>query len=138
MASSSSPPSFRKIKHQVFLSFRGEDTRNTFLYHLYEALRRKGVEPYVDFNQHPRGADISDALVRAIQDSMISAIVFSQNYASSSWCLEELSHIMECRQSKNQLVLPIFYHVHPSHLRNQTGKFQKLLLIIRKTGQTKL
>ncbi|XWS30848.1 hypothetical protein CRYUN_Cryun23aG0026300 [Craigia yunnanensis] len=123
--SSSTSASFRQPKHEVFLSFRGEDTRNNFLYHLYEALRRKGIGAFADFKELPRGEEISHALLKAIEDSMISTIVFSQNYANSLWCLEELSKIMECRNSRGLLVIPIFYHVNPSDIRKQTGSFGK-------------
>ena len=124
-SSSSASASFRQPKHEVFLSFRGEDTRNNFLYHLYEAFRRKRIGAYADFKELPRGEDISHALLKAIEDSMISIIVFSQNYVTSSCCLEELSKIMECWHSRAQLVVPIFYHVNPSDIRNQTGSFAK-------------
>ncbi|OMO53323.1 hypothetical protein COLO4_36775 [Corchorus olitorius] len=125
---SSSSNSSLQLKHEVFLSFRSEDTRNNFLYHLYEALRARGVGTYVDFKQLPRGDEISPSLLRAIDESMISAIVFSENYATSSWCLEELAHIMDCRRSRGQLVVPIFYHVNPSDVRKQTGSYGKALI----------
>lgn len=126
MAPSLSPfATARQPKHEVFLSFRGEDTRNNFLYHLFEALRRKGIGVYADFNELPRGEDISHTLLKAIEESMISTIVFSQNYATSSCCLEELSMVMKCRHTRGQLVVPIFYHVNPSDIRKQTGSFGK-------------
>ena len=53
---------------------------------------------------------------------MILIVVFSENYASSSWCLDELVKILECRNNR-QLVLPIFYKVDPSEIRKQKGKF---------------
>ncbi|XVE78614.1 hypothetical protein DITRI_Ditri13aG0160300 [Diplodiscus trichospermus] len=56
---------------------------------------------------------------------MISAIIFSENFAASSWCREEVSKIMECRGKRGQLVVPIFYHVNPSDIRKQTGNFGK-------------
>ena len=56
---------------------------------------------------------------------MMSIIVFSENYASSNWCLDELAKIIECM--KNKLVLPIFYKVDPSKVRNQQGKFGEAL-----------
>ncbi|EOY03844.1 Leucine-rich repeat-containing protein, putative [Theobroma cacao] len=125
MASLSSPSSSRPVKHQVFLSFRGEDTRNNFLAYLDQALQRKGIGTYIDSKELPRGEEISSALLKAIQESTISAIVFSKNYASSSWCLEELSKIIEFKDTKGLLVVPIFYHVDPSDVRKQTGSFQQ-------------
>ncbi|XP_022771868.1 TMV resistance protein N-like [Durio zibethinus] len=126
MAFSSSASAFlTQAKHHVFLSFRGEDTRNTFLSHLYEALKGKGIGAYADFKELPRGEEISSALLEAIEKSMISVIVFSQKYATSSWCLDELSKIMECRDSRGQLVVPIFYHVNPSDIRKLKGSFEE-------------
>ncbi|XP_017974525.1 PREDICTED: LOW QUALITY PROTEIN: disease resistance protein RPP4 [Theobroma cacao] len=78
--------------------------------------------------------EISPALLKAIQESMISAIVFSENYASSSWCLEELSKIMEFKHTKVLLVVPIFYHVDPSDIRKQTGSFQQAFAEDEKNG----
>ncbi|KAM1478639.1 hypothetical protein ACFX2I_026035 [Malus domestica] len=42
-------------------------------------------------------------------------------YADSSWYLDELVKIMECRDKLGRHVLPIFYHVDPSHVRKQDG-----------------
>ena len=54
---------------------------------------------------------------------MISVVVFSENYANSSWCLEELVHILKCRRQYGQQVVPIFYKVDPSHVRKQQGSY---------------
>ncbi|XP_008245069.1 PREDICTED: TMV resistance protein N-like [Prunus mume] len=115
-SSSSSP-------YDVFLSFRGEDTRTNFTDHLRNALVGKGIHTFIDDDELPRGEEIAPALIKAIEDSRISLIVFSENYASSRWCLDELVEILRCKQSKQQIVWPIFYRVNPSHVRNQTNKF---------------
>ncbi|XP_048428641.1 disease resistance protein RPV1-like [Pyrus x bretschneideri] len=109
-------------RYDVFLSFRGEDTRFTFTDHLYQALVRNGINTFID-RHLVRGEEISPAFLKAIEDSRISVIVFSENYASSRWCLDELVHIRECRQSRQQIVWPVFYKVDPSHVRNQTSSF---------------
>ncbi|GKG47411.1 Toll/interleukin-1 receptor domain-containing protein [Tanacetum coccineum] len=44
-STSSDPKSF---KYDVFLSFRGEDTRHNFVSHLYKALEQQGVLTYKD------------------------------------------------------------------------------------------
>ena len=114
-------------KYAVFLSFRGEDTRNNFTSHLYKALDQKGIETFMDDKKLRTGEEISPILVGAIQRSRCSIIVLSENYASSKWCLEELVEILECKRTKNQRVVPIFYNVDPSHVRNQIGSFGEAL-----------
>ena len=103
-------------KYDVFLSFRGEDTRRNFTSHLYEALMQKKIETYID-NQLEKGDAISPALIKAIEDSLVYIVVFSENYASSKWCLGELSKIVECKKVQGQIVIPIFYDIDPSHVR---------------------
>ncbi|XP_059654913.1 disease resistance protein RPV1-like [Cornus florida] len=61
--------------------------------------------------------------MKAIQESRISIIVFSKNYASSRWCLDELLIILEHKKTVGHMILPVFYHVDPSHVRNQSGSF---------------
>ncbi|XP_052305326.1 disease resistance protein RUN1 isoform X2 [Populus trichocarpa] len=110
--------------YDVFLSFRGEDTRKTFTDHLYSALVQAGIHAFRDDDDLPRGEEISDHLLRAIQESKISIVVFSKGYASSRWCLNELVEILECKNRKTgQIVLPIFYHIDPSDVRKQNGSF---------------
>ncbi|CAL2238364.1 unnamed protein product [Prunus armeniaca] len=124
----SSSPSSSSFTHDsswtydVFLSFRGEDTRTNFTDHLYKALCDKGIYTFID-GELVRGEEISPALVKAIEESRISLIVFSENYASSRWCLDELVQILQCKESKQQIVLPIFYKVDPSDVRKQTNSF---------------
>ncbi|CAN6563529.1 unnamed protein product [Malus baccata var. baccata] len=118
-SSFSSPPSW---KYDVFLSFRGEDTRTNFTDHFYKALDGKAITTFID-HQLKRGEEISQALLEAIEESRISIIIFSKNYASSRWCLEELVRILECRKSRQQIVLPVFYKVDPSDVRKQTSSF---------------
>nr|XP_034924703.1 disease resistance protein RUN1-like [Populus alba] len=110
------------IKHDVFLSFSEQDTLAGFTSHLHAALKRKQILTFVD-DQHVRGDEISASLLRTIEEAKLSVIVFSENYASSKWCLEELVKIFECRKNNGQIVIPVFYKVDPSHVRNQTGSF---------------
>ncbi|XP_019151935.1 PREDICTED: TMV resistance protein N-like [Ipomoea nil] len=53
----------------------------------------------------------------------MAVVVFSEHYADSTWCLEELVKIMECMEVKGQMVVPIFYGVDPSMVRKQKGKY---------------
>ena len=107
-------------KYDVFVSFRGEDTRDNFTSHLYSALCRQNIQTFID-DQLNRGDEISESLVNAIEVSHISVIIFSESYASSRWCLDELVKILECKKEYAQIVIPVFYRVDPSDVRNQTG-----------------
>jgi deoxyribodipyrimidine photolyase len=117
--SASSSSSSSSSRWDVFLSFRGEDTRANFTAHLYEALRRNGINTFMDTKLRS-GDEISPALLKAIEESEISIIVFSKNYASSRWCLDELIKILDSRKTRDQRVLPLFYDVTPAEVRHQT------------------
>ena len=121
MASTSSPttPSW---KHDVFLSFRGTDTRNSFTSHLYDALQRKQIDAYID-NKLDGGEKIEPALLEKIEDSYISVVIFSENYADSTFCLRELSKIHACMKTKRQMVLPVFHQLDPSQVQNLNGRY---------------
>ncbi|XP_039687948.1 disease resistance protein RPV1-like [Medicago truncatula] len=112
-------------KYDVFLSFRGEDTRRNFTCHLYDARSRKKVETFIDNNELQKGDKISPALIRAIEESHVSIVIFSENYASSKWCLNELKKILECKKYMVQIVIPVFYNIDPSHVRKQTGSYKQ-------------
>jgi DNA replication protein DnaC len=110
---------------QMFLSFRGEDTRFSFTGFLYQALRQGGFKTFIDDEGLQTGDQIACSLKDAIETSRLSIVVLSENYANSAWCLDELVKIFECAELKNQLVWPIFYKVDPSdirHLRKSYGK----------------
>ncbi|KAF5469701.1 hypothetical protein F2P56_013750 [Juglans regia] len=128
ISSSSSSSVTSPWLYDVFLSFRGEDTCDTFIAHLYHALIQKGIRTFIDDDEVKRGDEISTKLLPAIEDSRISIIVLSKNYASSTWCLDELVKILECKKSKQQIVLPVFYHVDLSDVRHQRKSFGKALV----------
>ncbi|XP_050917696.1 disease resistance protein Roq1 [Lathyrus oleraceus] len=107
----------------VFLSFRGCDTRYGFTGNLYRALSDSGVRTFLDDRELQGGDEIKTSLSKAIEDSRIAILVFSLNYASSSFCLDELVHIIQHFTQNNRLVLPVFYGVDPSALRHQIGSY---------------
>ena len=113
----SSSNSIQSYRYDVFISFRGVDTRNTFVDHLYGHLVRKGIFVFKDDNQLQKGESISPQLLQAIQRSRVCIIVFSKDYASSTWCLDEMATIANCRAEFKQAIFPVFYDVDPSHVR---------------------
>ncbi|KAG7969826.1 hypothetical protein I3843_07G051900 [Carya illinoinensis] len=127
-ASSSLPPSSSTSPrpqwvYDVFLNFHGKDTRKSFTDHLYTALEKKGIITFKDDEKLERGKYISHELLKAIHESMYAIPIISKNYASSRWCLTELAQILKCMRETGLTVLPVFYHVDPFEVRNQTGAF---------------
>ncbi|KAG5036963.1 hypothetical protein JHK86_017803 [Glycine max] len=121
MGSSSTLTSGRLWSNHVFLSFRGDDTRKGFTHNLFASLERRGIKAYRDDHDLERGKVISVELIEAIEESMFALIILSSNYASSTWCLDELQKILECKKE----VFPIFLGVDPSDVRHQRGSFAK-------------
>ncbi|XP_061342973.1 TMV resistance protein N-like [Gastrolobium bilobum] len=110
-------------EYDVFLSFRGEDTRTDFTGNLYSALSQRGVLTFIDDDGLQKGEEITPSLFHAIQKSRMAIIVFSKNYASSSFCLNELVQILECYTKQKMWIWPVFYDVDPSEVRHQTGSY---------------
>ncbi|XP_062018817.1 toll/interleukin-1 receptor-like protein [Rosa rugosa] len=121
MADPSSSNTTSAWTYHVFLSFRGEDTRKTFTDHLYTAFVNAGLRIFRDDEEIERGEEIKPELQKAIQQSRCSVIVLSKDYASSGWCLDELVMILERKKISDHVVLPVFYDIEPSDVRNQTG-----------------
>ncbi|XP_047321221.1 disease resistance protein RUN1-like [Impatiens glandulifera] len=131
-----------KLRWDFFLSFRGEDMRNGFTDDLYDELLARDVRVFRDDDRGMKQGDqISPSFLAAIKESAAAITIISPRYvrpnfnssnlapstnydcityyASSGWCLEELSTIRDC----GILILPVFYKVEPSDVRRQNGTF---------------
>ncbi|XP_004295918.1 PREDICTED: disease resistance protein At4g27190-like [Fragaria vesca subsp. vesca] len=120
-AESPAPPR----KYDVFLSFRGEDTRRTIVPYIYHDLQKREIETFMDESGLIRGTYISPSLITAIKESRLAIVVLSPNYANSTWCLDELTMIIQCMEEKAATVIPIFYDVIPSDVRHQRGSYAR-------------
>ncbi|GKA96971.1 NB-ARC domains-containing protein [Tanacetum coccineum] len=112
-------------KYDVFVSFRGEDIRKNFMDHLFNDFKQKGIHAFRDVNGLPKGEEISRHLYEAIEESRFLVVVFSKNYASSTWCLRELVKILKCKQIENPKyeVRVIFYDAKPEVVRKQKRSY---------------
>ncbi|CAI0413026.1 unnamed protein product [Linum tenue] len=121
----SSPQSLPWGEYEVFLNFRGPDTRYQITDILYRFLVNLKIRTFKDDDELRKGEGIWPNLVKAIEQSKIYVPIFSKNYADSKWCLRELAAIVE-HQERNQgcIILPIFYMVDPRDVRQQTGPYQ--------------
>ncbi|KAL3739441.1 hypothetical protein ACJRO7_020804 [Eucalyptus globulus] len=113
---------------EVFLSFRGPDTRLNFTDCLYHSLDKAGIRVFRDDENIRKGKKIEGELLRVIESSKIYLPVFSRNYASSKWCLHELTHILKCSSKANdKVILPIFYDVNPDDVKLKTRLYSNAL-----------
>ena len=118
--SNSTPP---QSKYDVFVSFRGVDIRRHFFSHLVKDFSQKKIHAFVD-DKLKTGDEIEPSLLKAIEGSSISLVIFSENYASSHWCLDELVKIIECKEKYGQIVIPVFYGVDPTDVRHQNKSYE--------------
>ena len=120
---SSSSFSIAQWKYDVFLSFRGEDTGNKFMGHLYEALIQKGIAPFKDDEQLEKEKPIRLEQLEAIKESKFVISILSKNYASSTWCLDELANIIHYKKEMGMTVLLVFHYVDQLDERKQMEIF---------------
>ncbi|KAF8035672.1 hypothetical protein BT93_C1642 [Corymbia citriodora subsp. variegata] len=115
---------------QVFLSFRGPDTRRGFTDTLYQALVDAGVRVFRDDDELRVGETIGRALLQAIDDSKLYIPIFSRSYASSKWCLRELARILDntSRSKGYKKILPIFFDVEPDDVKLKTSLYSDALV----------
>lgn len=106
---------------QVFISFRGEDVRKHFISFLDPALRRANINVFIDENEL-LGADLANLFTR-IEESEIALVIFSKNYADSDWCLDELAKMKERKDQGRLRVIPIFYNLSPSVVKELRQDF---------------
>ncbi|CAI0421204.1 unnamed protein product [Linum tenue] len=112
------------LKYEVFLSFRGPDVRTTFADSLYHFLVHSKIRTFYDDEELRKGDKIAPSLVQAIQESKIYIPILSQGYASSKWCLEELSLMVESlNRNQGHILLPVFYFVEPRDVRRQERSY---------------
>ncbi|XP_057762430.1 disease resistance protein RPP13-like [Arachis stenosperma] len=113
--------------YDVFLNFRGEDTRFLFTDYLYHGLADvKNLQVFRDDPGLELGDEIKPTLMEAIKRSRIHIVVMSENYVSSSWCLLELEQMLKYSNNGNKRsVIPVFYRVNPAEVRYQISDKSK-------------
>ncbi|CAN1827703.1 Disease resistance protein L6 [Linum perenne] len=118
---------FQTEEYEVFLSFRGSDVRQSFADHLYACLVRSKIRTFRDEEVLQKGETIGPSLVKAITESKILIPIFTQNYASSKWCLQELAKMVDCFKNEAQhVIFPVFYFIDPRDVRHpDSGSYKE-------------
>ncbi|KAK3430274.1 hypothetical protein EUGRSUZ_E01804, partial [Eucalyptus grandis] len=118
--------------YEVFLSFRGPDTRTDISDHLYVSMIGAGIGAFRDDEEFRPGEEISGQLLQAIEQAKISIPIFSKGYADSAWCLKELVKMVESKKTRGQKIMPIFYDVTPFEVKYQKDHYSSAIVSHRK------
>ncbi|KAK4746760.1 hypothetical protein SAY87_025797 [Trapa incisa] len=108
--------------YHVFLSFRGPDTRQGFTDVLYQYMVSAGIRVFRDDDELVIGQKIETILL-AINGSQICVPIFSENFASSAWCLREVERMVHLKKE----MVPIFYKVSPNDVKLKTDRYSKFM-----------
>ena len=84
---------------------------------------RRAFWPFRDDEELVRGKPISLELLKAIEESRFVIVIFSRNYTSLTWCLDELVHVIRCKKETKSTIFLIFYDVNSCHVRKHMGTF---------------
>lgn len=112
--------------------------RGPLVSHLHDALKRAGINVYIDSDENP-GEDLK-IFFKRIEESDIALAILSSRYTESQWCLDELVTIMKCSRKgegcKNLRVIPVFYKLDISIVKGLEGDFgANLWTLWMKTGR---
>ncbi|XP_039166478.1 TMV resistance protein N-like isoform X2 [Eucalyptus grandis] len=90
---------------------------------------RVGIRVFLDSEELEDGEEISEVL-KAVNESRICIPIFSQNFASSSWCLREVARMVECilKSDPKKEIIPIFYDVKADDAKLKTDLYKKAIL----------
>ncbi|XP_039155772.1 TMV resistance protein N-like [Eucalyptus grandis] len=117
------------MEFEVFLSFRGPDTRDNFTSCLYYDMVEKGIRVFKDNEELRVGEQIGGKLLQALDDTQIYIPIFSKGFASSVWCLREVAHMVDCTSKSNgkKEILPLFFDVKPDDVKLRTELYSNAL-----------
>ncbi|XP_039155784.1 TMV resistance protein N-like [Eucalyptus grandis] len=118
-----------RMEFEVFLSFRGPDTRDNFTSCLYHNMVEKGIRVFRDNEELRVGQKIGGNLLRALDNTQIYIPIFSKGFASSVWCLREVAHMVDCtlKSDRKKEILPLFFDVKPDDVKLRTELYSNAL-----------
>lgn len=103
----------KHLPYDVFISHCGVDVKYRLTNTIYKKLDGTGRRVFLDKSEPELGDFFPEALEQAMASASLHIAIFSENYAQSPWCLDELIFMLQTAVK----FIPIFYHVEPSTLR---------------------
>jgi len=84
---------------------------------IYHTLQYQNLRVFLDNEEIRVGHDISSEIKTAIESASVHVAIFSEGYAESKWCLDELDAILKSKG----MIIPVFWDVEPLTLRYIEG-----------------
>nr|VDD30286.1 unnamed protein product [Brassica oleracea] len=106
-------------QHQVFINYRGDELRKSFLGFVVKAMREAKINVFTD-EVEVKGRDLQN-LFRKIEESRVAVAILSERYTESSWCLDELVKMKEQMDQDKLVVIPIFYRLDATNCKRLVG-----------------
>ncbi|CAI0556544.1 unnamed protein product [Linum tenue] len=113
-------------EYDVFLCFRGDDTRHCFASHLMAALAASQIQAFNDAMLHKTQS--FDELLSVLQRSALSIVIFSEKFADSPWCLNEVATVAQSMANFGHRALPVFYKVGWSDVVADSGSYSTTIV----------
>ncbi|CAN1845655.1 Disease resistance protein RUN1 [Linum perenne] len=136
LPSSHGSPYTGEWEYDAFLCFRGGDTRHGFTSHLMNALSDRQIRAFIDDKLDK--TESIDMLISILERSALSVVVFSEKFADSIWCLEEVATIARRMVEYGHRVLPVFYKVDPSDVTDDSRSYATTIDLEYKARSTYL
>ncbi|CAL9241904.1 unnamed protein product [Arabidopsis halleri] len=114
---------------QVFISFHGDELRDNFIRYLVWGLRDERVNVFIDRAEANRrdirnlSTKIEESNIAFLDPPLIAVVIFSKRYTESEMCLNEHQKMHEHVEQSNLKVIPVFYDVSISDVKNLQGEF---------------
>ncbi|XP_023001642.1 toll/interleukin-1 receptor-like protein, partial [Cucurbita maxima] len=102
----------------VFINYRGVDTRGSIAGLLYDHFARIGLRPFLDSANMKPGDKLFGEIEESIRSCKVGIAVFSPRYCRSYFCLHELALMVENKKK----IIPIFVDVRPSELHVELNR----------------
>ncbi|GLJ52807.1 hypothetical protein SUGI_1124920 [Cryptomeria japonica] len=104
----------QKQSYDVFINHRGRDVKKTLATKIYDILGNMKVTAFLDSEELEYGDFFPRTLEAVVRGATLHIAIFSEGYAESPWCLEELSLMLK----SGTKIIPIFYHLEPTDIRH--------------------
>ncbi|CAN1147740.1 Disease resistance protein RLM3 [Linum perenne] len=109
--------------HAAFLCFREEEDDDFVNFIFNKVLPDNNITNY----KKTEKTQSIDDLLSILQGCALSIVIFSENFADSTKCLDEVAAIAQSKAQIGNWVLPIFYKMDRSDVTEESGSYATMI-----------